>query len=416
MKIINKGLLLTLGVGFLLTSCDKNNVNPDETGTDGGTTGKTKYVISALPIGSTGVADYLLTTDDLTKGSISTQGTGKEQDGTYRYYVTHKNRFFSMLYGQGNPGAVTTYNLNSNGELTKVSDFQSETVQVFTPVKDDILTIKVPRSGTESALLFRINADSSKIQGQSQINIVKLAGNGERAHFTWATQVGDKVFAPYMSIKGVASDAFGTSYPDSAWVAVLSYPGLTVEKVIRDNRTSFIGRYFTDGLALDEKGDVYAFSSGVATSSGKLTSTKPSAITRINSGTTEFDKSYLFNVEQASGGYNLNTQLYVGNGNFILTMTSAAEKGAYTVGKRLAAVNVYNQTFKWIDGMPTVEAISQIAGRNNYAPKDGKTAFIGVTLTDGGSYIYQVDAVTGKATQGLKVEGGTIMAISQLTY
>lgn len=283
-------------------------------------------------------------------------------------------------------------------------------------MKDDVVTVKVPRSGNESASFYRINADSLKIVGQAQVNIVQLAGNGERAHFTWATQVGDKLFAPYMSIKGVAPDAFGTSFPDSAWVAVLSYPSLTVEKVIRDNRTSFIGRYFSDGLAVDEQGDVYAFSSGVATNGGKLTSTKPSAITRIKAGTTEFDRSYLFNVEQASGGYNLNTQLYLGGGNFILTMTSAAEKGAYAIGKRLAVVNVSNQTFTWIDGLPNTAEITQIAPKNNYAPRDGKTAFIGITLTDGASYIYQIDASTAKATRGLKVEGGTIQAISQLTY
>lgn len=414
MKTLKASLLFNLGVSLLLASCgtDNSTVTPDN---NGGTKEKAKYVISALPISSQGVADYLLTADSLTGGTISTQGNGKEQDGTYRYYVTHKNRFFSLLYGQGNPGAVTTYNLNANGGLTKVSDFQAETVQVFAPVEDDVLTIKVPRSGNESASLYRINAEQSKIVGEAQVNIVKLAANGERAHFTWATQVGNKVFVPYMSIKGAAPDVFGTSYPDSAWVAVLSYPSLAVEKVIKDNRTSFIGRYFNNGLAVDEKGDVYAYSGSVATNSGKLTSTKPSAITRIKAGTTEFDQSYLFNVEQASGGYNITAQIYVGNGNFILMMTNAAEKGAYAVGKRLAAVNVYNQTFKWVDGMPDVAAITQVT-TTNYTPKDGKTAFIGVTLSDGGSYVYQVDAVAAKATRGLKVEGGTITAINKLTF
>lgn len=415
---------MALALGLSLTACQKETTQVDpSTGTGTGTTPvpndgtKVKYIISATPVGSQGVADYLLTADTLTKGTVSTRGTGIEQDGTYRYYVTHKNRFFSLLYGQGNPGAVTTYTVNSAGKLEKVSDFQAETVQVFAPMKDDIVTVKVPRTGNESASFYRIDAASSKVAGEAQVNIVKLAGNGERAHFTWATQVGDKLYAPYMSIKGVAPDAFGTNNPDSAWVAVLSYPSLAVEKVIRDNRTSFIGRYFTNGLTVDEQGDVYAFSSGVATNSGKLTSTKPSAVTRIKAGTTEFDKSYLFNVEQASGGYNLNTHLYVGKGNYILTMSSAAEKGAYVTGKKLAIVNVYNQTFKWVEGMPAVAEITQITtGQNSYSPKDGKTGLMGLTLTDGTSYIYQIDASTAQATRGIKVDGGTITAVNWLTY
>lgn len=413
MKNLRSRLIFMLGLGVMFISCDNNSSEP--TPVEGGDTGKTKYVISALPVGSTGIADYLLTAESLTTGTVSTVGNGKEQDGTYRYYMTHKNRFFSLLYGQGNPGAVTTYNLDGTGELNKVSDFQAETVQVFAPVADDVLTIKVPRSGNESASFFRIKADSSKIVGEAQVNIVQLAGNGERAHFTWATQVGDKVYAPYMSIKGVSPDVFGTSFPDSAWVAVLSYPSLKVEKVIKDDRISFIGRYFSNGLAVDEQGDVYAYSASVATSSGQLTSTKPSAMVRIKAGTTEFDKSYLFDVQKASGGYNITSQIYAGEGNFILMMTSAAEKGAYAVGKRFAAVNVYTQSFKWITGAPEVATITNVTTAN-YAPKDGKTAYIGITLADGGSYVYQMDAVAGTATRGLKVEGGLITAINVLKY
>ncbi|MCF2488660.1 DUF4374 domain-containing protein [Dyadobacter sp. CY347] len=414
MKSSIKNLTLGLGLGIFLTACSSDsNVTP--TPGEGGGTGKAKYVISALPVGSTGIADYLLTAESLTSGTVSTVGNGKEQDGTYRYYVTHKNRFFSLLYGQGNPGAVTTYNLDGKGELNKVSDFQAETVQVFAPVADDVLTIKVPRSGNESASLYRINAEQSKIVGEAQVNIVRLAGNGERAHFTWATQVGDKVYAPYMSIKGVAPDVFGTSYADSAWIAVLSYPGLTVEKVIKDDRISFIGRYFNNGLAVDEQGDVYAYSASVGTSSGKITSTKPSSIVRIKAGTTEFDKSYLFNVEKAAGGYNISAQLYVGKGNFILTMTSPAEKGAYALGKRFAAVNVYDQSFKWVDGMPDPATIANVTS-TNYTPKDGKAGYIGITQTDGASYVYEIDAVAATGKRGLKVEGGVITAINMLSY
>lgn len=82
-------------------------------------TGENRYIIASTPMASDGVADYLLTAESLTEGTVSTLGNGVEQDGTYRYYVTHNNKFFSMLYGQGNPGAVTTYELDVNGSLVK---------------------------------------------------------------------------------------------------------------------------------------------------------------------------------------------------------------------------------------------------------------------------------------------------------
>ncbi|WP_198673920.1 DUF4374 domain-containing protein [Chitinophaga alhagiae] len=397
-------------MGTLWTACSKDEGQPGNGG-EGGGQGKTKYIIASTPVASTGVADYLLTTDNITQGAISTQGNGKEQDGTYRYYITHRNRFFSLLYGQGNPGAVTTYNLNAGGELIKVSDFQSETVQVHTTMNDDIVTMKVPRSGNENALVFRIDAQKSQIAGEAQVNIVHLAGNGERAHFTWATQAGNKLFAPYMSIKGAAPDVFGTSFPDSCWVAVFSYPDLKLERVIRDNRTSYLGAYFTSGLVQTESGDLYGFSGSSATSNGTPTSTKPSAVVRIKKDATEFDKNYLFNLETASGGHRFANQTYFGNGKFLLEMY--AEKGKTSGKVKFAVVDVTAQTFAWVTGTPAdITSTSRLC---NLVAGDDKTIYAGLTDA-GGSYVYSFDATTAKATRGLKVEGGKITGIAKLTY
>ncbi|GGB96785.1 DUF4374 domain-containing protein [Dyadobacter sediminis] len=397
-----------LGTGLFLGACSDDKTIDPPIITDPVATAPSRYVVASAPVGSSGIADYLLTTSDLSQGTISTVGKGIEQDGSYRYYLTHKGKFFSLLYGQGNPGAVTTYTLSETGELVKSSDFQSETVQVFAPAGDDILTIKVPRSGNESASWFRINADQSKIVGEGQINIVRLAGNGERAHFTWATQVGDKIFAPYMSIKGAAPDVFGTAYPDSSWIAVFSYPEMQLEKVIKDNRTSFIGSYFNNGLLVDENGDTYAFSPAVATSSGKQSGTKPSAFVRIKKGTTEFDQSYYFNVQEKSGGKKVIGQTYLGKGKSLLYMlTDPADQYGPT---RLAISDIYNQTFTWVTGTPESIASRSASYNNNTVSADGKTIFVGIN-TDAGSWVYAIDIATATARQGLKVEGGAITAI-----
>src|SRR5690606_18009529 len=369
-----------------------------------------RYIIASTPMASDGVADYLLTAEDLTQGTISTVGNGIEQDGTYRYYVTHNNRFFSMLYGQGNAGAVTTYELNPTGHLTKVSDFQAETVQAFAPVNDDILMMKIPRSGAADASWYSLNTESLQIVDEGQVNIEEVAANGERAHFTWLTQVGDKVFAPYMSIKGCCNDTFGTNYPDSAWIAVFSYPSMELEKVIKDNRTSYIERYFPSGLIVDEKGDVYAFSPAVATNNAAPSSSTPSAFLKIKNGQTEFDPSYYLDVEEATGGYHVTDQTYLGQGKSLVILLD--EKGPYATGDRFGVVDLYNGSFKWITGAPDPANIVKVTN-NNYSEMNGKTAFVGIT-TNEGSYVYVFDGEAGTATQGLEVEGGTITAISRL--
>ncbi len=405
---------LVLAFAAIFTSCSKKdaNVTPEEPGTENPDR-LGNFVIAVTPAASTGVADYLLSTTNLESGVKSIIGNGIEQDGTYRYYVTHNNKFFSMLYGQGNPGAVTTYNIKE-GKLNKLSNFQTETVQAFAPVNDDLLLVKIPRNiATPLANFYRVNTNTLLISGEGTIDVHAPSNNGETAFFSWIKQVGDKVYAPYFSIKACCNDAFGTDYPDNAWIAVYSYPEMKLEKVIKDDRTSFIGRYFTDGLGVVENGDVYAFSSSVATKGGALTSTKPSAITRIKAGTTEFDKTYFMNVETASNGYIITNWLYLGNNNFLVNADAKADKAAFNTGKRIGVINVVDKTFKMVTGLPEVSQIQAVTS-NNYSPQDGKTAYIGINLKDGSSYVYKVDGSTATGTKGLKVEGGAITAIQHL--
>ncbi|WP_400193271.1 DUF4374 domain-containing protein [Hymenobacter sp. B81] len=402
-----KATLAALLAAATLVSCnDDKAAAPNNPG---------NYILTVTPVAATAVADYLLTAGSLEAGTISTQGNGVEQDGTYRYYVTHNNKFFSMLYGQGNPGAVTAYNLKE-GKLNRLTNFQTETVQSFAPVKDDLLLFKITRNATTTPLSqwYKVNTNNLLITADGSTNTLSLARNGELAHFSWLKQVGDKVFAPYFTIKNTS---FNTNYPDSAWIAVFNYADMRVEKVIRDGRTSFIGRYFRDGLSVVENGDVYAFSASVATnnpgSGSVISSTKPSAITRIKAGTTEFDQSYYLNFEALSGGMNITNWLYVGNNTFVVQATTPAEKGAYADGLNVGILNVVDQTFAPVTGLPAKADIKSIT-YNNYTPKDGKTGYLGVNLKDGSSYVYKVDASTRTATRGLKVEGGTITAVQYL--
>lgn len=402
----------SLLMSALLFACKKdNNPSPDP---DPNNPEKGRFVLAVNPIASTAVADYLLTASTIESGTISTTGNGLEQDGTYRYYTTSGNKFFSMLYGQGNPGAVTIYNLNDQSQLTKLSNFQSETVQAFAPVDKDILMVKMGRSVTSPVTRwYQVSTDSLVIRGEGQFNAMDLAANGEVAEFSWIQQVGNKVFAPYFCIKGTTDGGWTTSYPDSAWVAVFSYPDMKLEKIIRDNRTSSIGMYFLNGLAVVGNGDVYAFSpSNTVGKSGTeqfFNSTKPSSITRIKSGTTEFDQTYLFDVEAVSGGAYVAGWIYVGNNTVVAAMNTKDKKSQWQAANKLAVINLETKSFQWVTGLPEAATISDFS-MTNYSPENG-IAYLGITTTDNKSAVYKVDANTAVATRGLEVTGGIITAI-----
>lgn len=415
MKTTMTKVFIALAFAGALTSCDKKadrDSIPENPG---------NYIIAVTPTAIASKADYLLTASSLESGAVSIIGNGVEQEGLYRYYMTANNKFYSMLYGQGSPGAVTVYNING-GKLSMLNDFTAATVHAFAQVNDDVLMVRVPRRiaavGTPTVYeWYRVSTTTNTEVAKGTADAITPSGNGEIAHLSWIKQVGNKVFAPYFSIY----NSFFTKFPDQAGIAVFSYPEMKYEKTIRDTRTSFIGRYFADGLGLVENGDCYAFSSSVAADDDpetvavdvKMTSTKPSAITRIKAGTTEFDLSYFFNFEEASNGYVITDWLNIGQNKFIANIEPVATKGQYVTGKRLAIVDVVAKTVTPVTGFADVSTISSVT-TTNYSPKDGKTGYIGVNLTDGTTYVYKVDASTATATRGVKVEGGVITAIQHL--
>src|SRR5690606_33188330 len=130
-------------------------------------------------------ADLLYTVDSLDSGELS-PGDGLEQDGTYRNYIVSDNGvFFSLLFGQGDPGAVAGYRLNAGGALIKLTDFQSETMTARAVIGDDILMIKNAWEPTqEYSQWYRLDTGGLQFTGQGEINTNELPGNGEMALFT----------------------------------------------------------------------------------------------------------------------------------------------------------------------------------------------------------------------------------------
>ncbi|MDR1645199.1 MAG: DUF4374 domain-containing protein [Tannerellaceae bacterium] len=409
-----KKSVLAICVVSLFASCDKKNDAPEPEAE-----GHFQYVVVATPEGTVSEgADYLLQTGSLTEGSITTVGAGLEQDG-YRYYAFHKNKVFSFLYGQGNPGAVTTYALDEKGILTFQSNLQTETVQVFGTYGDELILIKCPRSfAAPNAGIYRVDALNPQIVGTTYIDVTQLAGNGEMAHFTGAFQVDNKVYAPYMCIK---DNYFRTDLTDSVWIAVFSWPDMTLERVIKDDRTSYIGHYFAlKGVTQVENGDVYTFSHAPTghAENGIKPSSKPSAALRIKKGASEFDQGYFFNIQEASGGYHLHKSFYLSGTKFLLTFSSNKEQTPQwgdTNELKFAITDVATQSLTWVSGMPEPEQLVHVS-RLPYVAEDGTFIAFGITVKDEYPHIYTIDTSTAKATKGLEVISGCITSIGRLTF
>lgn len=410
----NKFILFGLIILAFFSACSKDDNPANNSGPDEDKPKEGIFVLAAAknPLVPT---DILYTSNTLDSGVLITEGTGIEQDGTYHNYVVNNGLFFSLLFGQGNPGAVTAYKANSKKQLEKVSSFQSETMTAFTVAGDDILMVKNAWQPAEQyTKWFRFDTKTLQIVAQGEIDANALAGNGEKAFFTDLKKVGDKIFAPFWCIESGLN--FQTNYQDSAYMAVYSYPDMKLEKVIKDARTGGIGAYFTSGIDVDENGDVYVIGTKLNwDKAGKYSTKTPVAFMKIKKGTTEYDQSYFFNITNVANGEYIYKKMYLGKGNFLLTM--CPKPYAYATvfygsllygGVKLAIANVYNGTFKWVTGVPDSKSIRATTEYGaNYTQLDG-TGYLGIYYTEGSankSAVFKFDAETATAVPKLVTDG-----------
>lgn len=138
---------------------------------------------------------------------------------------------------------------------------------------------------------------------------------------------------------------------------------------------------------------------------------------KIKQGTTDYDKSYFFNITEASGGKYVFQKLYLGKGNFLLTMADRADTYGTTMGLAnpitFAIANVYDASFKWVTGATDPKSIFRTTEYSfNYSPLDGKTGYLGINTLTSPGIIYKFDAETATATPGLASDGGGFTSVN----
>jgi hypothetical protein len=413
-KTVNYFMASALMAGVLLiASCSKNEADVIDTGSSD--TGKSKFVFVVFSDGSGGEASrYIVSTDNVTSGTLSIKGNGIETDAYS--FVKQNNKLFGIVYAAQGP--TTPFKLNANGELVKAgANVNTEMTGVYGTVNaNEYVGGSVTRSlSSPIATLYRFDAENLQIAGRNTVDLSKITGTDEMAVWTGITQVDNKLFAPLYYTPGVTGQS--TKYVDSTWIAVFDYPSLKYKRIIRDGRTGFIGNWFgMQGVKQIENGDVYAWST--AGGSGTLKSTKPSAILRIKKGAEEFDQTYFFNVE-AAAKTKIARGEYIKDGKFLMTLYATDAIGSVSGGRvKLAIVDVINKTINYVSGVPEHDQMAY--NMKVYVDADGKTAYYVMkedAANGGEHYLYVIDVASGTAKRGIKFQGiADVTSITKLNY
>lgn len=407
-------LFLRLGVAFSLAlmACgdDDKVTNP------GTTTGPTEISGITMAFKTTGgdETEFIITRDDILSGEISAVGEGIEQTGWRFYYPVGKTLFAS---GYSDDNQCAGYINDGSGALAQKGEFIFENaLEMFGHSDDDqtLLAMEIPRAGFANRRLHFVDVNTvfvTKIVG------TQIFASSSDSLVAWPTALqvrGDKLFVPFHKLD--AAGFFTTPSPDSAFVAVYSYPdvGSEPQKIIADPRTSNIGvNGATTGLIETASGDLYSFSSGAAMAGFSPASTKPSGILRIRSGSTDFDPDYFFDVEAATGGGKLFWFDHIGGERAIARIITQdgglwAAFGREVFNQQLAILDLANQTVTEVANVP-------LHAKRYSSPvmvEEGKVYVSIETASE--AHVYQVDIATATATKGARINGKTIKGFYRL--
>ncbi len=387
---------------------DDAPTGPNTTQTDSG-------ISMSLKTTSGDETEFIITKADIMSGEISAVGTGIEQTGWRFYYPVGKTLFSS---GFSVDNQMAGYARNADGGIVKIGEFIFENaLEMFGESDDDqtLLAMEIPRAGFANRRLHFVDVNTVFVK---KIVGTRIFESTTDSLVAWPTALqvrGDKLFIPFHILD--AKGFFTTPRADTAYVAVYAYPevGTEPEKIIKDPRTSNIGvNGATTGLIEAENGDVYSFSCGAEMAGFGPASTKPSAILRIRSGETEFDQSYFFDIEAATGGGKIFWFDYVGDNKAIARILTHDNGGIWTAfgrdvfNQELVIIDLVNQTVTDVANVP-------LHAKRYSSPvlaEDGKVFVSIETATE--AHVYEVDIASATATKGAKINGKTIKGFYRL--
>lgn len=424
-------LFLVMGILMTLNSCDKDEPtstcsdgiqNGNETGIDcGGDCGEcakeTKtYYFLGIEAATDPATDVLSPVASLTEGTASPVNNGFEQAAWTTFYQG-PDQIIAGAYTTA-PEFVS-YQME-NGELVQGESLFTDLGIYALDFVDEstMILIGSPREGFAEKKIYTVNTDNMTIVN----TVTSDFGNVEADSllgFPLDVKVRDnKMFVAYNNIH--ARGDFSTPIANQAKIAVFNYPEMTLEKIISDDRTANLGRYYsTNVLEMDENGDIYAYSPSALSCGYSPVPENNSGVLRIKAGETEFDPSYHIDFESISGGLKINDMFYVSDGKAVVRALQEDENNAAfkwaTYGPtspqpimNLGILDLKTKSFTPLDGELSG------GGWNAATLVEGDKCFVGVSNSTFAG-IYEIDVKEGTSKKTVDVDGNYAKAILSLT-
>lgn len=377
------------------------------------------YMIGITSQGDEGT-DYVMTAASLESGTLSPTRRGIEQTGWRAMAATH-GMLISMGYYADNNFIVYHKSPSDSTKVVEKGRFTFPvTMDQFGAVSaTEAVGIEIPRKGFVPRTLFRFNLDNVSIADTAIHEIWENRADSLGAQPVSVLYRDNKLYVAFYPIH--ARGDFSTPQTDTSYVAIFSYPGLAFEKIIKKAGGGALGIYGNDNaLIKTTSGDIYGYSCASRACFTTDATVQNSKVVRIKAGTTEFDDTYEWDF-QAATGKKLTWFAPIGGELAIaraMTVTPTEASGAIdTTIDWVALGSTYSQDLYILD--LAGKTATAVAGVPTHGGEYGAGAFVENgkaymnIVTANEAYIYAIDIASKTAVKGAKVAAAGVKIIAR---
>lgn len=339
-------------------------------------------------------AYYIANFKSLTEGEISLVGNGAELTGkVYAQDVIQRNGFY--YHANAGTGKLGKYHVDNGALVTDVEIVLTSVDWSATSWVDDN-TLAIFGTKDDEVRYAIVNVSTMEITKEGTLGVTALPEGFAQYMVSFAEYRANKFFVGFTMISGWENYPVMETY-GSTLVSVVSYPAMTVDATLEDERSSTPGgpNVYAPTVFTDENNDIYFITDPVYAYDME----SPSVVYRIKSGETTFDSEYFYNLSEDTEGGMGAAFWYIGDGKAIVRTRVAGE--SIDAEHSFSLINVHDGSFiKKLDlpadlGERMVQAV---------IVENGK-AYIAVNGAEH-DYIWEYDPATDELTEGAEFVGG----------
>lgn len=384
MKTTWKSLALLLLIAFSTYSCSKDDA-PDNSGK------KISYALSVTGGTYPNQTTYVFGTEQFPAGNVTTAGALELSSSGQMY--KYGNDIYVATFGA--PATLRKYNFDASGKPAQSGSISVPGLKTFGAVEFMSATEAYAASNGFGGIpkMVKFNPTTMEILGYIDLSSLQLAGATEIYYLGLVERNG------YLFMGVNYQNASFENLEDAVFVAVINKATATVEKLLKDTRSNMMwnggtaSSFSPNSLIKDASGDIYV--------TGYAGNGKPSGILKIKNGETQFDASYFFDLDAATGGHCLGL-FHFGNDKVFTIRYS--DPSAYPFDGS-AAGEIYK-----ID----LQAKTSAGNISTALPKFfGSSTFM--TKWDDDKIYFSVAAQGSNAIYSYKISGGAVVKEFDLT-